>query len=131
MTTYIYKLFVIAPNGVSQAISEMVCSSIFPRTGLCVDAGPNNVNIGLVPINGEDDAEITHYGFSAPVTQAHIDVLFGAGIGSNPMIKWARTDRDGNLQKRWDNETPESIKYDMDDLLIEAGLKYYKNVIMI
>lgn len=115
-TSYIFLLHVIAPLGVAQALSDAAFA-------LCPDVGPNNVSAPLVPSDGPDDAEATHYGFSSPVTQQHIDALFGAELGGTPGVVWARTDRSGTLQKRWDNETPEPVPYTMMDLLFEAGLK--------
>lgn len=111
---YIYNLHVIAPDGVAQQISALAYQ-------LCSDVGENNVN---TPLNANgDDATPTHYSFSQCVTQQHIDALFGAGLGVTPGVKWARTDRDGMLQKRWDNETPAPVLYSFDYLLNECGLK--------
>ncbi len=113
---YIYELHVIAPDGIAQQLSALAYH-------LCSDVGPNNVSTPLVPVGGADDAAATHFCFSAPVKQSHVDALFGAGLGVTPGVKWARTDRDGILQKRWDNETPTPVPYSRDDLLAEAGLK--------
>ena len=115
-TQYIYLLHVTAPDGTAQQLSALAYQ-------LCSDVGPGNVSIPLVPVAGADDATPTHYGFSQCVTQAHIDALFGAGLGVTPGVKWARTDRDGVLQKRWDNETPTPVQYGFSELLAEAGLK--------
>lgn len=114
MTKYIHLLHVVAPDGVAQQLSKL-------SYHLCNDVGPNNVSL---PLNTSgDDAEPTHFAFSAPVTQEHIDALFGAGLGNTPGVKWAQTDRSGLLEKRWDNETPEAMQYSFDDLLNECGLK--------
>lgn len=113
-STYIYQLFVIAPDGTAQQLSSM-------SYALCPDAGPDNVNLALNASG--DDAPATHYAFSAPVNQSHIDALFGAGLGETPGILWARTDRSGILQKRHDNESPDPVLFTLDDLLAEAGLK--------
>jgi len=113
---YIYELHVIAPDGTAQQLWALAYQ-------LCNDVGENNVSTPLVPVGGADDATATHYGFSAPVKQTHIDALFGAGLGVTPGVKWARTDRDGVLQKRWDNETPTPVQYGFSELLAEAGLK--------
>lgn len=114
MTSYIYQLFVIAPDGIAQALSTEAYS-------LCPDVGPNNVNLALNTLG--DSSEATHYAFSAPVKQEHIDALFDAGLGDTPEILWARTDRNGILQKRHDNESPAPISFSFEDLLDEAGLK--------
>lgn len=110
-------LHVTAPDGVAQQLSAMAYQ-------LCPDVGPNNVSIPLVTIAGADDAAATQFGFSQCVTQSHVNALFGAGLGTTPGVKWARTDRDGVLQK-WSKEEPppENLKYSFDDLLAEAGLK--------
>ena len=111
MSNYIYQLHVIAPDGVAQQLSAAAFA-------LCPDVGENNVS---QPLNANgDDAEATHFGFSAPVTQAHIDALFGAGLGSTSGILWVRTDRKGLLQKRYDDENPLPIIYSFNDLMREA-----------
>lgn len=115
-TQYIYLLHVVAPDGVAQQLSALAYQ-------LCEDVGPDNVSIPLVPAAGDDDATPSHFGFSQCVKQTHIDALFGAGLGDTPGVKWARTDRDGVLQKRWDNETPTPVQYGFSELLAEAGLK--------
>lgn len=115
-TQYIYLLHVTAPDRTAQQLSALAYQ-------LCPDVGPNNVSIPLVPVGGANDAAETHYAFSQCVKQTHVDALFGAGLGVTPGVKWARTDRDGILQKRWDNETPEAVPYSFADLLAEAGLK--------
>lgn len=113
-TQYIYLLHVVAPDGIAQQLSALSYQ-------LCPDVGENNVGL---PLNASgDDAAASHFGFSAPVTQAHIDALFGAGLGVTPGVKWARTNRSGVLEKRWDNETPEAVQYSFADLLAECGLK--------
>ena len=114
MSNYIYRLHVIAVDGVAQQLSVAAFA-------LCRDVGPNNVS---QPLNANgDDAEATHFGFSAPVTQAHIDALFGAGLGETPGVLWARTDRGGLLQKRHDSEEPLPEPFTFEDLMGEAGLK--------
>lgn len=113
-TKYIYLLHVVAPDGVAQQLSAAAFA-------LCPDVGQNNVSIPL-NVNG-DDADASHHAFSAPVTQQHIDALFGAGLGVTPGVKWARTNRDGVLEKRWDDEAPAPVQYGFNDLLNECGLK--------
>ena len=111
---YVYYLHVIAPNGIAQQLSAEAYM-------LCPDVGENNVSDPLNK-NG-DEAEPTHFGFSAPVTQTHIDALFGAGLGIIPGVLWARTDRRGLLQKRYDDENPAPIRYSFNDLMQELGVK--------
>lgn len=114
MTQYIYHLYVIATTQVAAQLSAAAYA-------LCPDVGDNNVNTEL-NVNG-DDAAATYLMFSAPVTQAHIDALFGAGLGNTPGVKWWRTDRDGVLQKRYDDENPSPVQFTLDDALAECGLK--------
>lgn len=111
---YIYNLHVIAPNLIAQNLSDA-------SYGLCPDIGENNVNIQLNELG--DESEPSHFGFSAPVTQNHIDALFGAGLGSIPGVRWARTDRTDGLIKRYDNENPEYVLFTFNDLLNENNLK--------
>ncbi|TXH18163.1 MAG: hypothetical protein E6R03_02635, partial [Hyphomicrobiaceae bacterium] len=88
-TQYIYLLHVVAPDGIAQQLSALSYQ-------FCPDVGENNVGL---PLNASgDDAAASHFGFSAPVTQAHIDALFGAGLGVTPGVKWARTNRSGVLE---------------------------------
>jgi len=115
-TQYVFMLHVVAPNGVAQAISDAAFA-------LCPDVGPNNVSTPIVSSDGADDAEPTHFGFSAPVKQSHIDALFGAGLGVTPGVRWWRTDRAGVLQKQWDDETPEPVAFGAADALAAMGLK--------
>lgn len=113
---YIYQLHVVAPDQVAQQLSAAAYA-------LSPDVGENNVSTELVPANGDAAAEATALCFSAPVTQQHIDVLFGAGLSSTPGVHWWRTDRDGMLQKRWDNDTPDPTQFTFANALAEEGLQ--------
>lgn len=114
MTKYIYDLHVIIPSQIAANVSNAAYL-------ICPDIGPNNINIPLNELG--DSADANHYGFSAPVTQQHVDALVAAGLTNNPAIIWARTDRSGMLIKRYDDESPESVLFTFDDLLNENNLK--------
>lgn len=116
-TKYIHQLTVICNPTTALQLSSYAYA-------LCPDVGENNVSTEL-NANG-DDAAATYMLFSAPVTQAHIDALFGAGLGVTPGVRWWRTDRSGVLEKRYDNETPTPVQFTLDDALAECGLKLRK-----
>ena len=115
-TEYIHQLYVIAPPATAAQLSAAAYA-------LCPDVGPDNVSTELVPADGPDDAEATMLCFSAPVTQQHIDALFGAGLGQTPGILWWRTTRGGVLEKRHDNENPAPVAFAFADAMSEAGVK--------
>ena len=119
---YPYLLHVVAPYGVAHQLSALAYS-------LCPDVGENNVGTALNASG--DDATATHFSFSNPVSQEHVDALFGAGLGVIPGVKWARTDRSGLLQKRDGNESPNPAPYSFDDLLRECGLKLLREPLTI
>lgn len=117
MTKYTYTLYVIALAEEAQAISANV-------QALIPDVGPDNVSIPLIPADGEDDAEPTHFAFCNHVRQTDIDTLFGHGFGSLPNLIWARVERFTKiLQKRNGNETPDPVVMTFSDFLQESNLK--------
>lgn len=123
-TQFTHQLHVVV---YSKALAEQLSAEVqaaFPEVGL------GNVNCELVASNADEKSTATAWEFSAPVKPEYITWL-DSRIKQLPpqaksLIKWWRKDRQGNIQRRHDNDNPQAAKFSDGDGRNEAGVKLRK-----
>lgn len=128
-TKYTHHLHVIV---YSKALADQLSAEVqaaFP------EAGPNNVSCELVASNADETSTATAWEFSAPVKPEYITWLDNRIKQLPPqaksLIKWWRKDRQGNVQRRHDNDNPQAAKCSDEDGRSEAGVKLRKPAVQI
>lgn len=120
-TKYIHHLHIIAPSNKGEyegSVAQFI-SQEFEKA--CPDVGPRNVS---VPVNADgDDAPPTHFMFSSPIEQKHLDAIEALGLHKLDGVKYWLSDRAGDLKEKFDAANPAKATISDASVMVEAGLK--------